>query len=535
MFRVGMNLYDSQGNRVTAFSSHDPRIKELQEVTAEYAAELEAKKVELESKLAEVTKHPLASYEIAEEVTRRDLPYFHVERYGAVGDYNPTTGVGTDNTAAFQRAIDAAIRAEGGTIVFEKKNYLMNGTVYINPSSGNFPIYLSGNSPALYRGTMLYKETAGDFFKTNLKADDSTFMDAATQFYHFGAENLTLTSKTKVAGSGFKMFRTRSKMANITSDGLDKTVSQPATDSLGNVNYCDMSEYNNFTINRPRTGGLELNKPDGSRVSRIYVHYPESTCTSYILVRNGGGFSISNAVFAWHMANNGVSVSDTNAYIKITGADGFIIDDIYIERTHMSNMFYINDSKNWKITSVYERFLGNNAFYISNCHTGDIDGVYRHSTKNSGYCDVYFSGTSSNLTIRKFRIRDYTTANKRELDLQGTIPSDLKGEIVQIGIYYDGTAWKVVDALGVDTTVFGVPAWTNNDGVEFSSTSLFRYGAILSIQPRYAGATNMPFIPVINVPSTRRIAFYDQATGSRTQTLSTKMNCTVVLSVPVSV
>ncbi|OHR74008.1 hypothetical protein HMPREF3291_05325 [Bacillus sp. HMSC76G11] len=496
---------------------------------------LDSEKVIVSEQLAETMKYSLANYEIAEEVIRRDLPHFHVERYGAVGDYNPTTGVGTDDTVAFQRAVDAALRAEGGKILFEKKNYLINGTVYINPTSGNFPIYLSGKSSALYRGTLIYKETPGDFFKTNLKADDSTFMDAATQFYHFGVENLTLTSKTRVAGSGFRMFRTRTRMTNVTSNGLEKLVAQPATDSLGNVNYCDMSEYRGITINYPRIGGLELNKPDGSKIERIYIHYPEPTCTSYILVRNGGGFNISNAVFAWHMTNDGVAIDNTNAYIKITGADGFTVDNIYVERTHMSNMFYINDSKNWKVTSIYERFLGNNAFYISNCHTGDIDGIYRHSTKTTGYCDIYFAGTSTNLTIRKFRIRDYSTATKRDLDLQGTLPSDLKGEIVQIGILYDGAAWKVVDSLGVETTLFGLPVWTNNDGAEFPANSPFRYGTILSMQPRYAGASNMPFMPVINVPNTKRIAFYDQALGSRTQTVGTKMNCTVILSVPMAV
>lgn len=46
---MSMYLYDKDGNRITAFDSEDPRIKELQEVDLEHLQALEAKKVELEN------------------------------------------------------------------------------------------------------------------------------------------------------------------------------------------------------------------------------------------------------------------------------------------------------------------------------------------------------------------------------------------------------------------------------------------------------------------------------------------------------
>jgi len=480
-------------------------------------------------------KFPLAPYEIESEVIRRDLPYFHVERYGAVGDYDRDKKVGTDNTVAIQRAIDAAIRNEGGIIQFESKKYLIKGTIYINPTIGSIPIYLSGKSSSLWRGSMIYKENKGDFFKVNLKADDSSFLDPEKQFYNFGAEKLTLISETLASGNGFRMFRTRCTLTNMFCHGLNRFVYQPALDSAKNVNYCDMSEYKGITINYPRIGGLELNKPDGSKIERIYVHYPVKTCKSYILIRNGGGFNIANAVFAWHMNNDGVSYDDDSAYIKITGADGFTIDNIYVERTHLSNMIAIHNSKNWEIKSVYERFIGNNAFHISSCHTGDINGVYRNSSKYKGFCDIYFAGKSTNLTIRKFRIRDYETSKKRELDLQGKIPSDLKGETIQLGVYYNGSAWRVVDSLGNDVTdKFGIPIWSNNKGIQFPDMSIIRYSTVLSLYPRYAG-DSMPFMPVFNDIDAKKITFYDQTTGKSAQKLSRKMNFVLTVSVPVAV
>jgi hypothetical protein len=484
----------------------------------------------------ESSRFPLATFEFPNEVVKKNLPYFHVERYGAKGDYNPSDGTGTDDTLAIQRAIDAAIRAEGGVIVFERKNYKITDTIYINPTSSNIPIVLKGVNSSLWRGSTIYKETEGDFFRVNVKSDGSTFLDPAAQYYHFFVENLTLFSNTKTAGNGFHMFRTRSKMQNIFSYGLERLVYQPSTDSLGNANYCDMSEYRNIAINYPRTSGLELNKPDGSKIERIYVHYPESTCGSYIIVRNGGSFNISNCVFAWHMNNDGEGISSDKAYIKVSGAYSFTIDNIYVERTHMSNMIYLNDCKNFSITSVYERFVGNNAFHLKDSHDGVIEGIYRHSSLNEGYCDIYFTGANSNITIRRFRIRDYTTDTKRELNLQGTLPSEIQGEIVTIGIYYDGTSWKVVDFLGNDvSSKFGTPVWTNNDGIEFPSTSIIRYGKVIALQPRYVNASTMPHVPTFNVPNTKRIAFYDRSTGQRTQTQSTQMSCMLTISVPMSV
>lgn len=42
---------------------------------------------------------------------------FHLDDFGAVGDWSDTMGMGTDDTAAFQSAFDAAEAAGGGKVI----------------------------------------------------------------------------------------------------------------------------------------------------------------------------------------------------------------------------------------------------------------------------------------------------------------------------------------------------------------------------------------------------------------------------------
>ncbi len=63
--------------------------------------------------------------EAACSVTLAPLPFLNVKSYGAVG--NGTT----NDTAAFQCAVDAAAAAGGGVILVPAGNYLISGTIYV--------------------------------------------------------------------------------------------------------------------------------------------------------------------------------------------------------------------------------------------------------------------------------------------------------------------------------------------------------------------------------------------------------------------
>lgn len=54
-----------------------------------------------------------------------------VAAYGALGDYNPFTGAGTNDTAAIQAALDAAYAAGGGTVMLENKRYKLGSSISV--------------------------------------------------------------------------------------------------------------------------------------------------------------------------------------------------------------------------------------------------------------------------------------------------------------------------------------------------------------------------------------------------------------------
>lgn len=59
-----------------------------------------------------------------------------LESYGAVGDANPTTGAGTDDTAALNAALAALNAAGGGTIKLGRKCYKIIGDITL-PNRGD--------------------------------------------------------------------------------------------------------------------------------------------------------------------------------------------------------------------------------------------------------------------------------------------------------------------------------------------------------------------------------------------------------------
>ena len=64
---------------------------------------------------------------VARTLATRFAEVRNVKDFGAVGNYNPSTEIGTDDTAAIQAAITAA--GVGGTIYFPKGTYLLSATL----------------------------------------------------------------------------------------------------------------------------------------------------------------------------------------------------------------------------------------------------------------------------------------------------------------------------------------------------------------------------------------------------------------------
>jgi hypothetical protein len=76
---------------------------------------------------------PFATGEAAGAITNYVYPVLHVMRYGAVADWNGTTG--TDNATAFNAATAAAV-AIGGTVIVPAGQYYKNAQWLINLAAG---------------------------------------------------------------------------------------------------------------------------------------------------------------------------------------------------------------------------------------------------------------------------------------------------------------------------------------------------------------------------------------------------------------
>jgi len=94
-----------------------------------------------------------------------------VKDFGAVGDFNPATGLGTDDRAAIQAALDYAITVSGGcTVIFPSGNYYL-GTGYGAYGSEGVQINLgttsagsASNINLISEGAILYQGAAGRCF-----------------------------------------------------------------------------------------------------------------------------------------------------------------------------------------------------------------------------------------------------------------------------------------------------------------------------------------------------------------------------------
>lgn len=104
-------------------------------------------------------------------VVGKGWPWGHyVEAYGARGDYDPSTGAGTDDTVAIQAAITAAQSGTNGSnmVVFKGKNYKITNTLVVTPTS-QYGIQLVGTPGDMgdktsntTNGTRIFNTTASN-------------------------------------------------------------------------------------------------------------------------------------------------------------------------------------------------------------------------------------------------------------------------------------------------------------------------------------------------------------------------------------
>jgi hypothetical protein len=122
--------------------------------------------------------------------------------FGAIGDYNPQTGIGTDDTQAFQDAINFC-QTNGRKLFIPSGNYKC-GSLFVTANPG---IVIEGESPAAYQsplnglggGVRFFFSGTGDFFQFNVGTSSSTFI------YRVFCSNFTVFFTQSTANSGFRL------------------------------------------------------------------------------------------------------------------------------------------------------------------------------------------------------------------------------------------------------------------------------------------------------------------------------------------
>lgn len=121
---------------------------------------------------------------------------FSVLDFGAVADWDPTTQTGTDSSAAFQAAMDAASLV-GGSVYVPAGNYLVMNA---HPTGNNVTIYGAGPKSALYQREGIDANVA--ILGTNF--NDGGSADFSTNIQNFTIRDLRLvrTNRTPYTSAG---------------------------------------------------------------------------------------------------------------------------------------------------------------------------------------------------------------------------------------------------------------------------------------------------------------------------------------------
>ena len=493
------------------------------------------------------TLYPLQSYEIESDVVDYSKPVGHIERYGAKPDFvfdNPNSG--QDNTIYIQRAIDTVLRNKGGEIIFGDGMYRIDGTLYVTSKWHRMVTIkgVDGKYMSFYKvsggKTVLVKNTDGDLFRINLDEQLRGNNGDGGGMYNVTIKNLAIISTEPQANvTGFNMFTTRVNMENVLAYDIYCLVNQDEYDSLGNFNYCDFCTYRNINLSGIKHKGLVLKMPDSSTLEDIYCHAYQDDCKHLIDIRGGAGFTLKNCIFTWQFDNLSSGVDGSTSFVKIDNCKGFTIQDTYIERTYLTNAIILSRCQNAKIQSITDVYNSNTLIKLYNCNNISIDGIYRDVFLTDGYYDIYFSGTNRAISIHNSTVKrrqaepgqNSPEPIERTMIFGGSINrSELIGDSITAYISYDGSKWNLTDDKGnALNTLLASGSWDNSSySYQFAGSSKIGKGIIKGIYLPYVSKSELPYIPVLrNTNNYTAISFFDRSTGSRVESVNSKMKCII--------
>lgn len=483
--------------------------------------------------------YPLLTIENEVDVIDYTKPYFHVERYGAKGDFSPKDRTGTDDTLAIQKAIDYCIKNLGGTVLFDNKQYLVNETLTVNPTLRSINVILKGvdvrkqgtysntENGSIWQGTNLHRLTPGTILSVNITDAENSPLE---MYNNFGVENVGFCDVNESNSViGVEMFRTRSIIKNVNSYGLKTLIYQPSVTrycletAATESNYCDLSTYEDIYLTKVMTTGLELIRSDRSYINRVHASITETT-ESIILLRDCRSTVIEGLLSA--NANNnlnyGGSISDSKSYIKLASCQDIKVKNLYLERPSLTNVLYGYGSEVLEVDGIRIKFRDNNIGSFNNCKNVKIKNISLLSDKVSGYTDIYTSSDCKYIEVENFTGTKYDGKTERILNRQGSANANFNTLNKQYRITYDtsSSSFKIFTLDGIQVTNIGAATFDTSKRMNF--TGYLNEVAKLCVTPCYITASNMPYLPVLTNGGS--IQFYDMQTGTRAESVSDKMS-----------
>lgn len=419
--------------------------------------EFERRLDSMDETLRTVRTYPALSIE-GDKVVRFNLPYGHVDRYGA----DPFNG--EDSYEAIQTAVDIVEQLGAGNfydnnlimtdVTFtDGGTYIIRSTIKIkydkSKSNASRPITFTGSKLKMfysdpYKGVtikpLIPNHTGKNYanaFSINIVYDgDSNETDIATFGAGSGATivnnigfrgiNISLNKQETLLYNinGIKMYRTRISVVNCNFEGLNEGIRQPNYDSSNGVNgtnYGDFSEFVNLNFRRMKRGAITLYQADLADIRNITNHEPMPSMQYLIKVTKGGGIRISGVHHAYHgevssttgeflPRNDGSGIDGTKAIIYLDQVEGVTITGLYVERQFLDYMIICENAKNISVKDSTERFWGNGYLaLLGGCINIKLDDIYRHANVVLDYRDIYckYNAVVNNIKIENFTRQDW--------------------------------------------------------------------------------------------------------------------------------
>lgn len=323
---------------------------------------------------------------------------------GSVSNVELTYG-GYDETPYIQKAVNFLIANRGGVLETGTGARWADWDVFVNPAT-NIPITIRGPTTNNYTGgygtfasgSTFLRSRPGAIFSVNLTREGNSFISPGSQYMGFSIENISFVGKSDSVGMvAVKTFRTRGTYRNLFMSRMDYLVNQSDTDASGNLNYCDMSLYENIRISASLYSGLLLSRADGTTISDFRFEGQMGTAKYGIEIAGGKGINLFNLI---HWGGGGGSVYIAGgSFVKLNVCQGVNIFGFMVEDSKNETEFDFSNSEAINVSGIVDHLAVRDMFRLNFVKGLKIDGWYSYSEKSTFYDVNVISSYSSNRDI----------------------------------------------------------------------------------------------------------------------------------------